>query len=214
MQHEESPGGEGHVALSSGQSPRRRRHTVALSFAGFGLGVLACMLAWLPGGAVAEIWENAARLTARVSALFFIAAFGASALAQLWRAGATAWLLRERRGLGLGFCAAHGVHLVAVVGAGITGEAPSMVALVGGTLAYLWVVVMALTSTDAAVARLGAVRWRRLHLGGMHFLWAIFTVGYLGRVLRQDVPLEHAVLFTLMVWVILLRLYQRFHHMR
>ena len=93
----------------------------------------------------------------------------------------------------------------------LTGEPPPVVALVGGTLAYLWIAAMALTSTDAALARLGAARWRRLHGWGMHYLWAIFTVGYLGRVLRQDVPMEHAVLFTLMLWVMLLRLYQRYH---
>ncbi len=216
MHEGEAPEGAGHAGSSpaSLREASLRRHTVRVFVAGLVSGALACVAAWLFQDTPESAWSAAARLTAQVSALLFLAAFSASALARLWPAPATAWLLRERRGLGLGFCAAHGVHLVAVIGRSMTGEVPGPVAIVGGGIAYLWLVAMAVTSTDRAVARIGARRWRRLHAWGMHYLWAIFAVGYLSRVVRQDVPLVHALLFTLFVYVMLLRIYQRLHPAR
>jgi DMSO/TMAO reductase YedYZ heme-binding membrane subunit len=216
MQDEQAPdGARGAEALPvAGIAAPARRRTLALAVAGLLLALIASLAGFLLADGPAAGWAAATRLTARVSALFFLPAFAASALAQFWRSEATAWLLRERRGLGLGFCASHTVHLLAVIGRSITGDAPSPVAIVGGGLAYLCVFAMALTSDDRAVRRIGPKRWRQLHLFGMHYLWAIFTLSYLGRVVRQDVPMEHALLFTLMVYAMLLRLYQWLHRPR
>lgn len=216
MQEGEAPEGAGQAGTlpASSREAALRRHTSQVLAAGFGFGVLACVVAWFSTDTPTDAWSSAARLTAQVSALLFLGAFSASALARLWPAPATLWLLRERRGMGLGFCAAHGVHLIAVIGRSVTGEVPGAVAIVGGGLAYLWLAAMALTSNDRAVARIGARRWRRLHTWGMHYLWTIFAVGYLSRVVRQDVPLVHALLFTLFLYVMLLRIYQRLHPAR
>lgn len=212
MQEGGAPEGAGHVETPPAdfRAPSIRRHTGMLACAGLLSGLLA-LGAGLVSGDASEAWAAATRLTARVSAVFFLAAFSASALARLWRSEATAVVLRERRGLGLGFCAAHLVHLVAVTGLWLSGKPPGPVALIGGAFAYLWLLAMAFTSNDRAVQRIGAPRWRLLHSAGMYYLWAIFTVGYLGRVVRQDVSAEHALLFTLMVYVMLLRIYQRLH---
>ncbi len=37
---------------------------------------------------------------------------------------------------------------------------------------------MAISSSDAAVARLGRPRWRRLHLVGSWYVWLIFLQSY------------------------------------
>jgi methionine sulfoxide reductase heme-binding subunit len=210
MQEGEAPAGAGRgEALQTVAS--RRRHTRVLACAGLIAGVIACLPVLLPASDAVQAWTAATRLTARVSALFFLAAFSAGALAQLWRSNATLWLLRERRGVGLGFRAAHLVHLLAVIGLSRIDETPGTVAVIGGGVAYLWLIAMALSSNDRAVKRLGSRRWRLLHGTGMYYLWGIFTLGYLGRVVRDDVPPEHALLFTLMVYVMLLRIYQRVH---
>lgn len=216
MQEGGTPEGAGHVeeppASSRGLSIRR--HTRSLVCVGVVIGLLALGFGLVSGNTSSEAWAAATRMTARVSAVFFLAAFSASALARLWRSGATAVLLRERRGVGLGFCAAHLVHLVAVIGLGFSGEPPGPVALIGGTVAYVWLLAMAFTSTDRALQRLGVRRWRLLHGAGMYYLWGIFALGYLGKVVREDVGAEHALLFTLMVYAMLLRIYQRLHSSR
>jgi len=216
MQEGESPEGAGDAGESAvaPPAPSPRRYTRALACAGLLLALVACAVALLGSSSSPQGWAAATRLTARVSALFFLAAFSASPLAQLWRGPATVWLLRERRGLGLGFCAAHLVHLGAVTGLAMGGEAPGPVAMLGGGLAYLWMLAMALTSTDRAVQRVGVRRWRALHGAGMYYLWGVFTLSYLGRVMREQVPFEHALLFTLLLYVLLLRIYQRVHRAR
>ena len=213
MQEGEAPPGATHSEAVQGV-PSVRRHTRALACAGLIAGILASLPVLLPAPDVLQAWTAATRNTAQVSALFFLAAFSAGALAQLWRSDATLWLLRERRGLGLGLFAAHLVHLLAVIGLSRIDEPPGIVAVVGGGLAYFWLLAMALSSSDRAVQRLGVRRWRMLHGAGMHYLWGIFTLGYLGRVVREDVPPEHALLFTLMVYAMLLRIYQRIHRAR
>ena len=52
----------------------------------------------------------------------------------------------------------------------------------GGGLGFAWVAAMAATSNDAAIERLGRVRWRRLHLAGQILLFGIFAITYAGRV--------------------------------
>jgi sulfoxide reductase heme-binding subunit YedZ len=68
--------------------------------------------------------------------------------------------------------------------------------ILAGMAAFLLLLPLAATSTDAAVRRLGAVRWRRLHglagpailLGAVHFVmvgkvWTGESLVYLGLVL-------------------------------
>ena len=133
-----------------------RRHTARLlgtGLAGGGL-VLAATLLFAGGGD--DSWALAARHTARFSALWFMVAFVAGPLARITRASWARVLVRERRGIGLGFCAAHTVHLAAILlWLGHGGKADAAT-LAGGGLAYLFLLAMAATSNDAAVRRLKA----------------------------------------------------------
>lgn len=131
----------------------------------------------------AEEWMFAARWTARVSVLLFAIVFASAGLARLAGGGAHL-LVRQRRGLGLAFAAAHFVHLAALsTWFAVSGQRPPIVTIVGGGLAYLLIAAMALTSTDAAQRRLGRW-WKRLHLTGIWYVWLIFFQSYLGRVLE------------------------------
>jgi peptidoglycan/LPS O-acetylase OafA/YrhL len=211
MHDEQAPAGAAapEFAAPTAAVPSARLYTPALFGAGLGLALLALAVALLLAPPGAAAWDAASRSTADVSAGFFLVAFSAASLARLWRSDATRWLRRERRGLGLGFCAAFMVHLLAVIGSSVTGDPPGPLAVLGGGLGYLLVLGMALTSRDQAVVWLGQRRWQLLHGAGMYYLWTIFTLGYLARIQRHDARTDHMVLFTLMVYALLLRLYQR-----
>jgi len=126
------------------------------------------------------------RATARSSLALFLAAFSASSLRRLWPTPATAWLLRNRRYLGLAFAVSHTIHLFAVIGLERGGwvRLDPATLLIGGS-AYVVVYGMAATSSDAAVRALGARRWRRLHLVGSWWLWGIFTFFYGARAFAE-----------------------------
>lgn len=145
----------------------------ALAAAGLGLAL---------GDDSTEGWQLAARFTARLSFPIFLVAFTASSSALLFRSEPTRWILRSRRGIGLGFAAAHTVHLAALTTYSyLAGSRPDAVTLIFGGGAYLLMFAMAATSNDAAVGRLGR-RWIQLHTLGAYWLWFVFAVSYAGRV--------------------------------
>jgi len=127
------------------------------------------------------------RATARTSFVLFMLAFVASALRRAWRNAATAWLLANRRYLGVSFAVSHVLHLLAIFALydwslrRFVVQTGAAAILLGG-LGYVFVLAMAATSFDRAVSWLGARRWRRLHAAGMYYLWTIFTISYVPRV--------------------------------
>lgn len=132
---------------------------------------------WSQDGALA-----AARWTARFSFLWFITAWSASALAKLWPGEWRTVLLRRRRAVGLGFAAAHFVHLGALLVAVLVFATPrSLTTIYGGGLGYVFVALMALTSNDWSVRTLGPRNWKLLHTVGGVVIAAIFFVSYFGR---------------------------------
>lgn len=148
----------------------------------------------LAHGAGEEGARAVIRATARSSLGLFAVTFTASSLRRLWRTPATGWLLRNRRQLGLSFAVSHALHGAAIAllvasappgGAGIP-----LSTRVGGTIGYAALAVLAATSNDRAVARLGAGRWRRLHRAGSWVLWLVFAATYLPA--AHAAPARHA----------------------
>jgi DMSO/TMAO reductase YedYZ heme-binding membrane subunit len=137
------------------------------------------------------------RYTARFSFLIFVTVFAAGALAQLFPNDLTRWLKRKRRYLGLSFALAHFLHLGALTSYFVAiGEAPDTVTIIGGGGAYVFIALMALTSNDWSVRRLGPKNWRRLHLTGIAYVWLIFMNSYIGR-LASETPPEPKVIFAI-----------------
>ena len=150
------------------------------------LGLAALASGLLSGSAPTEGWQLAARWTARAGFPLLILTYSASSLARLWPGPETRALLRERRYWGLGFAACHMIHLVALITfLRLSGTQRPLSTLLGGGLAYLLLIAMALTSTDAAMRRLGTW-WKRLHTFGIHWLWFIFAFSYVGRIARPE----------------------------
>ena len=141
---------------------------------------IALGLAVLGLGAEGLHW--AIRWTARFSAFLFLSAFLASSLHRSLHRGWTIALLRQRRYWGLSFAGSQFIHLILIVLA--YRRAPTTMgsidaAFLFGALGYIFTGLMALTSNDEAVRRLGPKDWRVLHSTGMYLLWAIFFGTYI-----------------------------------
>ena len=154
---------------------------------------LLCAALLLTGGSGDESIGRVARVTARVALLFFVVAYAASPLRRLWRRPASAWLLRNRRYVGLSFAVAMGFHALAILALALRlgpGFEIDPISFTGGSLAYAFTALQAATSSDRAYAALGPARWRALHRGGMHAIWIVFAVTELPVAL--DSPLHFA----------------------
>jgi hypothetical protein len=118
------------------------------------------------------------RATARSSAFLFLIAFLARPARQLWRNDATAFALRNRRYFGVSMAVSHLIHGLAIIW--LLTVFPSAyevnaTTLVGGGLGFVFIALMAATSSDAAVASLGRARWQALHRTGAWYIWLIFA---------------------------------------
>jgi len=118
------------------------------------------------------------RVTARITFAFFMLAYVARPVQQLFGVGS--WLVRHRRYLGLAAAFSHTVHFgYIVLWANASGEEIALVTLIfgGGAFVFLW--LMALTSNDLSVRRLG-LWWKRGHRFGMHYVWIVFVYTFMG----------------------------------
>lgn len=169
---------------------------IAASIAGLGYALF--------GGWNAEAAGAAARWTARHSFLWFITAWSASSIAKLWPGGWRSVMLRRRRAIGLGFAAAHGVHLAALLTVVLVfGRESSATTIYGGGAAYVFVALMALTSNDWSVRTMGPRNWKLLHTIGGWAIWIVFFVSYLGRL--EEKPWLAIPTLTLLLGAVLLR---------
>lgn len=172
------------ATASLSPSARRLRRLTAPLCAAVAL-VAAAVVAQsvLSAAAADEGWRLAARHTARLAFFVFLPVYVASAWHRLAPGPLSRWLMQNRRSLGLAFATAHSVHLAALATFNtIAGQRPDMATLVVGGGAYAMLFAMVATSSDAAVRRLGARRWKQLHAVGIHWLWFVFAFSYGGRV--------------------------------
>lgn len=126
---------------------------------------------WLFHGIDEQGMRMAIRATGRTSCILFLCAFIASSLRKLWSSPLSAWLLKNRRYLGLSMAVSHTYHAIALFGLWIVtaGAAPSSNPL--GTLGYILLITMSVTSFESPAAWLGKRGWKILHTTGMHFFW-------------------------------------------
>jgi sulfoxide reductase heme-binding subunit YedZ len=169
-----------------------------ISLTGLALAVLLVAAGWQAGWSEESV-RIVVRWTAKIAVVLFAAAFSASSLRVFWRTGTTRFLLKNRRRLGLAFALSHSVHLIALLMLGIAFPSPfvddlSLITLVGGGLAYVFMFAMAATSNDASVKKLGIARWRTLHTIGGWYIWLIFTQSYTPRALVDPAAVPFAAL--------------------
>jgi len=142
--------------------------------------IASLALVVLNGADVAAV-RLAIRNTARSSLALFLLAFSAASQHRLWRSRWSAWQLRNRRYLGVGFAVSHAIHAVLITAFALMApaefhEATNPAALTFGGTTYLFIIALTATSFDASAAWLGARSWRWLHLIGSHVIWLNFLV--------------------------------------
>ena len=127
-------------------------------------------------GSYLGMLPNVLKPTAWLAFALFIMAFTASSIQILFRGTCGRWAMKNRRYIGLSFALVHFVHAGLVLSnLVLTEESRTIGALTGGGLAYLFLLLMALTSNNAAVRKLGAKNWKRLHKVGSYYIWLIFV---------------------------------------
>jgi DMSO/TMAO reductase YedYZ heme-binding membrane subunit len=134
--------------------------------------------------------RSAIRATARSSFALFLLAFTASAFAVLVPSPLSKSLVRERRFIGLAFAFSHLIHAVLIYWYGQLNTEfwPGRTALgnVPGTVGYVFVLLLALTSFKSTTRLIGATAWKRLHTVGMWVLAAIFAYSNFKRIPMSD----------------------------
>ena len=125
--------------------------------------------------------------TGRSSLALFSIAFVTSSVQRLWPSSLSQWMLQNRRWIGLSFASSHAIHLALIIAMSIDfpdpflSQQPAGKWLLGG-VGYLFVALMALTSTNTAQRWMGMKNWKRLHLVGSYWLWAQFALTYVSHV--------------------------------
>lgn len=118
-----------------------------------------------------EGMRMAIRATGRTSTIFFVSAFIASSLHKVWQTSLSKWMLKNRRYLGLSMAVSHTYHAVALFRLWFVtnGAAPKIEPL--GTLGYVLLIVLTVTSFKIPASWLGKRGWKILHKTAMHYLW-------------------------------------------
>jgi DMSO/TMAO reductase YedYZ heme-binding membrane subunit len=130
------------------------------------------------------------RYSAHLAFLFLLLAFSASTLKAVLNNAQTRGLVRYRRQLGLGFATAHTFHLVALILylSNLEGYSIDTSVAVAG-LGYVVTALLAATSNDYSVKRLGPAQWKQLHTVGIFILMLYFFVAFSGRLLTNFAPI-------------------------
>lgn len=152
--------------------------------------------------------RSAIRVTARTSFALFLLTFLASSLATLVPTGRTKALLRERRFLGLSFAFSHLVHgILILIYANMFPETfwngRTAAANIPGSVGYLFILLLAVTSFPVMVRLLGFSAWKLLHSTGTWVIAALFCYSFYKRI-----PLHpwYLIAFSIMVSAIVLKL--------
>jgi sulfoxide reductase heme-binding subunit YedZ len=144
----------------------------------------------LVDGASPRALGLAIRVTAWTSFALFTAAFTASALHRLWPGPFTRWQRRNRRYLGVGFAASHGLHAAAIVSLAklypiAFDDHARHVKAIPGLIGYALLAAMTATSFDRTAAWIGRRAWKLLHTVGALYLWGAFANAFITRALRM-----------------------------
>ncbi|MDR8386269.1 hypothetical protein MKS85_12085 [Pseudomonas sp. JL2] len=130
--------------------------------------------------------RSAIRATARSSFALFLLAFTASAFAVLVPSHLSRSLVRERRFIGLAFAFSHLVHAVLIYSYGQLNPefwpGRTTVGNIPGSVGYVFILLLALTSFKSTARLIGGKTWKRLHVSGMWVLVAIFAYSNFKRI--------------------------------
>ncbi|MEI2581519.1 hypothetical protein [Scytonema sp. PRP1] len=148
-----------------------------VSFSAVVIGAIVAVI-WLVHGIDEQGMRIAIRATARSSCVLFVCAFVASALHRIWLTRFTAWLLKNRRYLGVSMAVSHTYHAIAILGLWFVTSGSALKFDPLGTLGYIFLITMTVTSFKRPAAWIGQRGWKILHTTGMHYFWLGFTLEF------------------------------------
>ena len=125
--------------------------------------------------------REALRATARVALILFCFAFAARPLEQLLPRPATAWLLAQRRLLGVCFGFSLSAHVGLIIrlfylsGGYTLPEGVTVADVAIGGPGLITVALMVATSAQRVRQRMSPRTWQRLHTFGIYFVWLVFA---------------------------------------
>ncbi|MEZ4952167.1 MAG: hypothetical protein R2825_01165 [Saprospiraceae bacterium] len=130
--------------------------------------------------------RQAIAMSARVSVILFSLAFVASSFHYFFKNSFSWWLRMNRKYIGISFAIMHLIHLVFLI---VLQQyfhpvfnIAKTISLLGGGLAYLFVVLMLLTSFPFFAKYLSPKQWSVLHTVGGYWIWYIFIRSYVRKV--------------------------------
>ncbi len=160
-------------------------------------------------GYVEESIRISIRLSARISFIFFCTAFSASGIQYVWKGPFTFWLLMNRKFMGITFAIIHLIHLglLAILQLEFhpVFEMADTTSLLGGGGAYVFVVVMLVTSFDNVKSKISNQMWKGIHTVGAYWIAGVFFVSYAKRAVDEW---DYVPLLTLLIVALIFRIYK------
>ncbi|MCP1649094.1 hypothetical protein [Pseudomonas nitroreducens] len=159
-----------------------------------------------------EALRSAIRVTARTSFALFLATLLASSLMALVPSGFTRSLLRERRFLGLAFAFSHAVHALLIIlyvkfFPETFWHGRSAAANIPGSVGYVFILLLTLTSFPYAVRLLGARAWKLLHSTGTWVIAGVFLLSFYKRLpMGSWYPLGFGLIFSAIAFKLVAKL--------
>lgn len=183
-----------HPAIAESAPTKRRRIGPYLPIASLVIaaGITGALIA--VNGFEVTTFIEAIRYLTKVSFLIFLLVFVTRPLHDLFGNRATAWLLANRRYLGLSFAAWHLMHwpilgsIMGIVGPATFWELFGGFAIPAGSVLVV-ISILAATSSNAAQRFLGRTLWGGIHTVGIYVIWAWFGKVYvLGKLVNSPKP--------------------------
>jgi len=138
----------------------------------------------IDGSDIVESSRTFLRVSGRVGMGLFFVSFGASALHRIFKAGWSDYLIRNRRYYGISTAIVLWAHFLVILSLSFTAsewfeESAPWYILYSGTGTFILVGLMALSSNNFAVKKMGARAWKTLHLVGGYMALASFVSEYI-----------------------------------
>jgi len=171
------------------------------------LGLFSSFLVWKGFTETGLRWII--RWSIKIDVLCFFIAFGASGFHQLMQNSFSFWLYMNRKYFGISFAILHLIHLLALIVLQYSFhpvfEQAATFSLLAGGLAYVFTILMLLTSFERFAKMISRKSWKLLHKVGAYWIMVVFFTSYLKRVLSGEV--SYWFFFILLIGVLLIRFF-------
>jgi len=179
-------------------------YKIILFLSGLAL-VFFAFVFWLLGFNELSVRSNI-RWSARFSVVCFCLAFSASSLYYFSPNKINTWILNNRNNLGITFAIIHIIHLLFLVTLHVFFHqvfiVRSLIEISLGGLAYLFILLMLLTSFETFASKLPIRKWKLLHTIGGYWILIVFTNSMLGRVIGGKIEYLPFALLLVSVWLL------------